>query len=159
MIYPVPKLVQPADGTHLKYNKDNKYGGVNPVVFEWLPVGTLENGKIPCRWKDQPEGVEAAIFDRYFVDFEPKDKRIPWPKDAGQVTSFGMDLRFFRADTTYTWRVVVSRYCAPIIYIQHDWGACRRLSRCRQPLQRIAHVQVFALSLTAKTPRVPRQAA
>jgi hypothetical protein len=124
MIYPAPKLVQPANGATLKYDPDNKHGGVNTIVYEWLSVGTLESGKIRCSWKDQPQGSEAAIFDRYFVDFEPNDGWRRWPKDAGQVTKFGMDLlRSFQIGTTYTWRVVVSRYCVPTNIAQPNRGS------------------------------------
>ena len=116
MIYPAPKLVQPADGAHLKYNADNKYGGVDAIVFEWLPVGTLESGKIPCRWKDQPQGTEAAFFDRYILDINPPQPR-RWPVEVGQVTSVGYNmLMFFQIGMTYTWRVTVGRFCVGTNY-------------------------------------------
>jgi len=115
MIYPAPKLVQPADGAHLKYNVDNKYGGVNVIIYEWLPVGTLESGKIRCSYKNLPGGMEAAIFDRYVVEWTEPGTPYQGRIDAGQVTSFGIRWTGGRSGTR-TWRVAVARICAVPYY-------------------------------------------
>jgi hypothetical protein len=115
MIYPAPKLVQPADGAQFKYDKDNKHGGVNTIVYEWLPVGTLESGKIRCSYKNLPGGMEAAIFDRYVVEWTEPGTPYQGRIDAGQVTSFGTFWRGGHSGTR-TWRVAVARICVVPYY-------------------------------------------
>ncbi len=115
MLYPAPKLIQPANGATLKYDPDNKHGGVNTIVYEWLSVGTLESGKIRCSYKNLPGGMEAFIFDRYVVDWNEPGTPYQGRIDAGQVTSFGT---FWRGGSSRTrmWRVAVARVCAVPYY-------------------------------------------
>jgi hypothetical protein len=123
MAFQAPKLVQPAEGTYRKIDHSAGVGSyANSITFEWLPVATLENGKIRCSWKDQPSGIEAAIFDRYIVKFDqplnsdkaPWDPRPPTDSFTDAGTQITVELFRFRSDVTYTWRVVVGRWCATI---------------------------------------------
>ena len=121
----------------------------NSITFEWLPVGTLENGKVRCSWKDQPRGTEAALFDRYLVKFDPAMKNFypSWVRhspddtltDGGTKIIVGLER--FLPDTTYTWKVAVGRWCVGTL------GTGLENFGPYQPLQRITHVQVLALSL------------
>ena len=118
MIFAAPRLVQPPDGVHLKtVPRGGGYG--NSITFEWLPVGALEKGQVRCTWKNQPNGTEAAFFDRYIVKLDP-----PLPRDTktwrpvppvDSFTDMGtkiiVELGRFQLDTTYTWRVAVGRWC------------------------------------------------
>ncbi len=119
MVFPAPKLVQPLDGIHRKTKPFGVGSSYNNITFEWLPVGTLENGKIRCSFKDQRDGTEAAIFDRYIVKLDPPlpvfwpswDKTPPTDSFTDMGTSITVELGRFRPDTTYTWKVAVGRWC------------------------------------------------
>ena len=87
----------------------------------------MENGKIRCSWKDQPNGTEAAIFDRYIIKFDPPmNKDTPsWDPtvrdtltDAGAKIIVGLER--FRHDTTYTWKVAVGRWCVITLGVRRE---------------------------------------
>lgn len=128
MVYPAPKLIQPANGTAFKRNQGGNIQNI--ITFEWQSVGPfLENGKTPCTYKDKASGTpDAFVYDRYILEFEPPIERGPTRPigsnpgqsytirysifDVGSGTryDFGM-VEFFKAGVIYTWRVVVARYC------------------------------------------------
>lgn len=79
----------------------------------------MENGRIRCSYKNQPNGTEAALFDRYIVKLDPP-LPVFWPSwnphppidsftDMG--TSITVELGRFRPDTIYTWKVAIGRWC------------------------------------------------
>jgi hypothetical protein len=118
--FQAPKLVQPANSTHFKLDPKGRVGSYeNSVTFEWLPAGTLENGKIRCSWNDQPSGTQAAIFDRYIVKIDPPLPRGPTYSNRNQPidtftdggTKIIIQLERFQISRLYTWKVAVGRWC------------------------------------------------
>ncbi len=121
-VYPQPKILYPDNSATLKYSKNGKDGGTDDITFAWLPVGELQGGTEPCHWADQPNGTHAYIVDRYQIEFNPGV-----PDWAGKLrpimnNDHGVNRTFslleFKPNVSYTWRVVVARYCVAKDYDQ-----------------------------------------
>ena len=114
-IYPAPKSIRPLNGIRLKYDARMRNGGVDTVTFEWTSVGQLENGTKECRWPGLPNGDIGIMWDRYQIEFTPHlisasgRQQISHNNDHGLYKTFG--LLEFKPDITYSWRVVVVRWC------------------------------------------------
>ena len=114
-MFPAPKAVRPLNGIRLKYDARMRNGGVDTVTFEWTSVGQLENGTKECRWPGLPNGDIGIMWDRYQIEFTPHlisasgREQISHNNDHGLYKTFS--LLEFKPDITYSWRVVVVRWC------------------------------------------------
>jgi LysM repeat protein len=126
-IYPRPQILYPANGTTLKYESKEKKGGVESIVFSWLPVGKLLSveDQQSCRWEGQPNGTTGYLVDRYQIEFDPplwndKMRRFyaVFHNDHGVNREF--NLLEFQPNVSYTWRVAVGRWCVLVNYDNQD---------------------------------------
>ena len=126
-IYSMPKILYPANGATIKYNADGKNGGTDSIVFSWIPVGRLlgAEDQQPCSWQGQPNGTTGYLVDRYQIEFDPPLYNSKFQKsfavfhnDHGATREF--NLLEFQPNVSYTWRVVVGRWCVLINYDNQD---------------------------------------
>jgi len=126
-VYPKPQILYPANGVTLKYSAQGKNGGSDSVVLSWLPVGQLlgEADKQSCRWEGQPNGTTGYLVDRYHIEVDPPvwndkmGKAFPvFHNDHGTNREFS--LLEFQPNVSYTWRVVVGRWCVLIDFDNQD---------------------------------------
>jgi LysM repeat protein len=115
-IYPAPRILYPDNGLTLKYSAKEKNDGTDSITFAWLPAGQLQSGTQPCTWEGQPNGADGWIWDRYHIELDPplySDKLNRslnvFHNDQGTAREFS--LLEFKSDVSYTWRVVVGRWC------------------------------------------------
>lgn len=126
-VYPMAHILYPPNGATLKYNSKEKQGGTDSIVLSWLPVGQLlgAEDKQPCSWQGQPNGTTGYIVDRYHIEFNPALWNAQWKRaypvfhnDHGTNREF--NLLEFQSNVSYSWRVVVGRWCVLINYDNQD---------------------------------------
>ena len=127
LVYSMPHILYPPNGTTLKYNSQDKKNGTDSIVLSWLPVGQLlgAEDKQPCSWQGQPNGTTGYLVDRYHIEFNPAVWNSQWQRsypvfhnDHGTNREF--NLLEFQPDVSYSWRVVVGRWCVLIDYDNQD---------------------------------------
>jgi len=125
-VYPKPQILYPANGATLKYSAQGKNDTSDSVVLSWLPVGQLlgEADKQSCRWEGQPNGTTGYLVDRYHIEVDPPvwnkmGKAYPvFHNDHGTNREFS--LLEFQPNVSYTWRVVVGRWCVLVDFDNQD---------------------------------------
>ncbi len=137
-IFPASKLLLPVNGTNFIFNARSRDGGVDTVTFEWASVGKLENGAQECKWPGLPNGDIGFMYDRYQIEFDPplmtasgKTQSI-YNNDHGLIKTFS--LLEFRWGITYTWRVVVVRWCMPKYDKKARYGSLGQVSPYSEPM-------------------------
>jgi LysM repeat protein len=126
MVYPAPQILYPDNGLTLKYDPNDKHGGVDSITFAWLPVSyNLESGKTSCHWETQPNGTTAFLWDRYQIEVNPPLHNVRlnmtlniFHNDQGTNRIFS--LLEFNPGVSYTWRVAVGRWCVTKDYDNQD---------------------------------------
>ena len=124
-VYPMPHILYPPNGATLKYDAKGKNGS-DSIVLSWLPVGTLlgVEDKQSCSWQGQPNGTIGYLVDRYHIEFVPallnaQGRSYPvFHNDHGTNREFS--LLEFKPNVSYSWRVVVGRWCVLIDYDNQD---------------------------------------
>jgi LysM repeat protein len=126
LVYPMPHILYPPNGTTLKYDPKDKKGGTDSIVLSWLPVGQLlgAEDKQPCSWQGQPNGTTGYLVDRYHIEFVPALRNAQGQSYAVFHNDHGANREFnlleFQPNVSYSWRVVVGRWCVLSDYDNQD---------------------------------------